>query len=484
MLRISMKSPAVLCFAVALFAGSAVAARAAEPARRPNILVIFTDDHGWADIGAQGSDGDIRTPNIDQLARDGVRFSRGYTTAPQCVPSRAGIITGRHQNKFGVDDNLKGPLPKDVLTVPQRLKAAGYATGMVGKWHLDLVFDESRKQKPSAEYHPSFYGFEEYWCGPMRKFHASHDLQGHPLEGEAKLVEDPRFRITVQTDAALSFLDRRAAKPGQPWFLYLPWFAPHVPLESPEPWFSQTPKTLPLERRQAMAMIAAMDDGLGKLREKLREMGQEKDTLIFFISDNGAPLRRGAWDGSLNKPLIGEKGMLTDGGIRVPFVMAWPGTLPAGITYDNPVSTLDVGATAAALAGLPHDGGLDGVDLMPFLTGKNEAAPHEALFWRWSSQGAVLKFPWKWIRLGDQKTYLFNVTTPDGERKNLIGEHPEIAKKLEGLFRAWAATLKTPGMPGAGNESGDRFFSEHVENPFVGPVSTAGKKPQAPPVKP
>ena len=297
----------------------------------------------------------------------------------------------------------------------------------------------------------------------MRDYYASHSLDGKPFADAPKLVQDPRFRVEVQTEAALSFLDRRAASPQQPWFLYLAWYAPHVPLESPEPWFSKTPPTLPKERRQALAMIAAMDDGLGRIREKLKAMGVEQNTLIFFIGDNGAPLKAGAWNGSLNLPLIGEKGMLTDGGVRVPFVAAWPGTIPAGQVYEHPVSSLDVAATAVALADQPHDAKLDGVNLMPFLTGENRAAPHDTLFWRWRSQAAVLEFPWKLIQLGAHERYLFNVTAPEGELQNLLPEHPEIASRLETKLQAWSANLQPPGPPETNNEQDNMFFAAHVD---------------------
>lgn len=443
---------------------------ARDAASKPNILLIFTDDHGWTDFSPHGVDKDVRTPNLHRFARDGILFHRGYVTAPQCVPSRAGLIAGQHQNRFGVEENSKGPLPLEVVTVPERLKRAGYITGMVGKWHLDHSTEGAGKEKTAharANFLPHNHGFDEYWSGNVRQYHASHDLEGRPLANAPAVVRDDRFRITVQTEAALAFLDRRAAKPEQPWFLYLPWFAPHVPLESPEPWFSKTPAHLPTERRQALAMIEAMDHGVGLLRKKLRDMGQENNTLIFFISDNGAPLKEGAWNGSLNLPLIGEKGMLTDGGVRVPFAAVWPGTLPRGSVFDHPVSTLDVGATAVALAGLPHDDGLDGVNLIPFLTGKIKGAPHDALFWRWRSQAAVLEFPWKLIHLGESERYLFNVTNPDGERINLIAGNPAIAARLDEKFKAWSATLKPPGPPEKRHEQDNKFFSEHVKSRFA-----------------
>ena len=437
----------------------------AADARKPNILLIYSDDHGWADLGAQGVDKDIRTPNLDQLARDGVRFARGYVTAPQCVPSRAGVLTGRYQQKFGVEDNGKGPLPLAELTIAERLKPEGYVSGQVGKWHLDVGGEKGAKKEVRLQtsHLPHGQGFDEYWCGTLGRYHASHDLKGQPLADAPQLVTDARFRVVVQTDAALSFLDRRATKPEQPWFLYLAWFAPHVPLDSPEPWFSQTPAHLPKERRQALSMIAAMDDGLGRIRAKLKAMGADKDTLIFFIGDNGAPLKEGAWNGSLNLPLTGEKGMLTDGGVRTPFLAAWPGKIPPAQVYEHPVSSLDVASTAVALAGQKRDDKLDGVNLMPFLTGENKAAPHDALFWRWRSQAAVLEFPWKLIYLGTNETYLFNVTKPDGETKNLLAQNPAIAARLEAKFKTWAATLQPPGPPERSNEQDKIFFAAHVD---------------------
>ena len=463
------------CFLVLL---PVVAALAAD---KPNIILIYSDDHGWADLGVQGSDKDIRTPNLDAMAREGVRFTRGYVSAPQCVPSRAGVLTGRYQQRFGVEDNNKGPLPLEQLTIAERLKAAGYVTGQVGKWHLDLVGGKKGEKalRVSKEHMPHAQGFDEYFRGELRQFYASHDLQGKPYADAPHLVADNRFRVIVQTEAALSFLDRRAAKPEQPFFLYLAWYAPHVPLESPEPWFSQTPAHLPKERRQALAMIAAMDEGLGQLRAKLKAMGQEKNTLIFFIGDNGAPLGK-AWDGSLNTPLIGQKGMLSEGGIRTPFLATWPNHLPPGQIYDKPVISLDVAATAVAAAGLPKDSILDGTDLTPFLSGQNQGTPHERLFWRWGSQAAVQEYPWKLIRLGERVQLLFDISQPDGEnvKKNQFATQPEIAARLSKALKDWSETLTPPGLPTSFDAHHEGLFAEHEVIP---PLPDAPKPKEAPP---
>ena len=456
-----------------------LASLAAHAADKPNIILIYSDDHGWADLGIQGSDQDIRTPHLDAMARDGVRFTRGYVSAPQCVPSRAGVLTGRYQQRFGVEDNNKGPLPLAELTIAERLKAAGYVTGQVGKWHLDLVGGKKGEKglRMSKEHMPHAQGFDEYFRGELRQFYASHDLQGKPYADAPHLVADNRFRVVVQTEAALSFLDRRAAQPAQPFFLYLAYYAPHVPLESPEPWFSKTPAHLPKERRQALAMMAAMDEGIGQLRAKLKATGQDQNTLIFFIGDNGAPLGK-AWDGSLNTPLIGQKGMLSEGGIRTPFVAAWPARLPAGKVYDQPVSSLDVAATAVAAAGLPKAPELDGTDLVPFAAGQNTGAPHERLFWRWGSQAAVLEHPWKLVRLGDREEMLFDVTQPDGENlaKNQAKARPEIVARLRTALKAWSDTLAPPGLPTSLDPHHEGMFAEHG----VIPISSAAPRKNEP----
>ncbi|MFM9090560.1 MAG: sulfatase [Verrucomicrobiota bacterium] len=459
--------------ALALLAAAVHAAPPERPAGKPNVILIYSDNHGWADLGAQGVDPDIRTPHLDALARDGVRFTQGHVTAPQCVPSRAGVLTGRYQQRFGVEDNLKGPLPLAELTLAERLQAAGYVSGQVGKWHLEpTARAEGRREAPGEfAYLPGAQGFAEYYTGPMNTFVASHDLRGNALPDAPRRLTDRRFRCLWQTDAALSFIERHARAP---FFLYLAYYAPHVPLESPEPWFSRTPARLPLERRQALAMLAAMDEGVGRVRARLRELGLERDTLVFFIGDNGAPLKAGAWNGSLNAPLVGEKGMLTDGGVRVPFLAAWPGRLPAGMTYPRPVIALDVAATAVAQAGLPADPALDGVDLLPFLTGARTGAPHDALYWRWRSQGAVRTERWKLIRLGPEQRFLFDLESPERETRNRIADFPEIAADLERRLRAWDATLPPPGLPREAHPQDQVFFDAHVTRRGpAGPVEPA-----------
>ncbi len=447
----------VLCGSMAL--------AAAEP---PNILVIFTDDHGWADLGAQGVNQEIRTPHVDQLAREGVRFPRGYVTAPQCTPSRAGLISGQYQAKIGVEQNGM-PLRSEIVTLPERLKQAGYTTGISGKWHLDVEDqggDSGRKNVVHPALGPWGQGFEEYFSGFMQDYDASHALDGTPFPDAPKKIRERGCRVVLQTEWALQFLKRRAAEPGnkepgtrntaKPFFLYLSYMAPHTPLEFPEPFISQVPKDLPRERRSALALIAAIDDGVGRIRQQLRAMGQEGNTLIFFLADNGAPIgssapgKRKIWDGSLNLPMRGQKGMLSEGGIRVPFLAAWPGKIPAGQVFEHPVISLDIAATAVAVAGQAQPPEFDGVNLLPHLTGKKNTAPHDALYWRWVDQAAIQEFPHKLILPGgDAKPLLFDITDPENEThtRDLSAKHPEIVARLRTRLDTWLATLKPPGPP-------------------------------------
>ena len=354
---------------------------------KPNIIVIYTDDHGYADLGIQGQKSDVKTPHIDQLARDGVRMTSGYVTAPQCAPSRAGMLTGRYQQRFGLDENHNIPLPLEETIIPQRLKKAGYATGMTGKWHLEpghidkewiaknipelvgkKITHEDIPFSKILPYMTSERGFDDCFQGSMSNYWTNYDLKGNTIEKQR--IFDKRFRLDVQSDAAVTFIDRNHEKP---FFFYLAYYGPHVPLEANEKYLSRFPGEMPERRRLALAMLSAIDDGVGRIRETLRKYSIDKNTIIFFISDNGAQLGRtkkdapsSAWNGSLNEPLVGEKRMLSEGGIRVPYIVSWPNVLPKGIVYDKMVSSLDVAATSIASAGLAPSNELDGVNLVPY----------------------------------------------------------------------------------------------------------------------
>jgi arylsulfatase A-like enzyme/Ca2+-binding EF-hand superfamily protein len=440
----------------------------------PNIIVILTDDHGYADLGANGILDDIKTPNLDTLAVGGARMTDGYVTGPQCVPSRAGLITGRYQQRFGVDDNVSVPIPADEPTIAERLRDAGYATGMVGKWHLtphhlakewmkDNYPEGLAKQGPFPipwdkvlPHSPIEKGFRDYFWGTMTSYQCNYDLDGNDLPNAPQQVVNREFRVDVQTDAALAFLKRRK---DNPFFLYLSYYAPHVPLEATEKYLSRFPGEMPERRRHALAMISAVDDGVGRIVEFLETEGLTDDTIIFYLGDNGAPYkitkpdtpitgRSGPeWDGSLNDPWIGEKGMVSDAGIRVPFIVSWPNVIKPTV-FEEPVISLDIGATALAAAGVnTEEGEIDGVNLLPYLASKKSGAPHDALYWRFWGQAAIREGKWKLLSLENGTQMLFDMETEEHEGENLIAEHPEMAEQLQKKLTDWCADMKRPGMP-------------------------------------
>jgi arylsulfatase A-like enzyme len=449
---------------------------AAAEAQHPNIIIVFVDDQGYADIGLHGADPDVRTPHLDQLARDGVLFTNGYATAPQCIPSRAGLMAGRHQNAFGLDDNMGGPLTHDEYTVAERLRDAGYVTGMVGKWHLEVGFDQENRPYYSREHQPDRHGFEEIFTGYMDRYLANFDLDGNDIEDGPETVVDRHYRVDIQTRAALAFLERRT-EDERPFFLYLCYYAPHSPMEDPPHYMERMEHVEEYERRMGLASVLAMDEGVGLVREKLAEMGETENTLIFYISDNGAPLREGAYIGALNGPMVGEKGMQTNGGQRVPFIAAWPGAIPAGQIFQETIWTLDAVATGLAVAGAPVDDRIEGVNLLPWLTGEREGPVHEALHWRWRSQAAILSGHWKLILLGNERRYLFDMREIGKQtaEDNKIEENPEIAARLERELRVKADTWATPGLPKTVVAPDRMFYDLHVDRTLPPPPLGEGR---------
>lgn len=464
----------------------------AEKTLKPNVIVILADDLGFSDLGAQKVAMDVKTPNLDALAAHGVRCSAGYVTSPQCAPSRAGIITGSFQQKYGIDTIPDVPLPPEAVTLAERLGPAGYRCGFVGKWHLEpnvTCVKWMKKELPAmAEkpqnqrriplskilpYSPAAQGFHEYFWGEMRQYRANFDLDGKDLAPEDGLVKMPDdFRIDVQTRAALAFIERNHEKP---FYLHIGYYGPHTPLEAPKKYLDRFPGTMPERRRYALAMTAAIDDGVGEIMSSLRRHGLEKNTLVIFTSDNGAPLKMikvdspingdpGGWDGSLNDPWVGEKGMLSEGGIRVPMVFSLPGTLPTGMTYDEPVSSLDFAATANALAGLPSDPQLDGVDLLPFLTDKKKGPPHAALCWRFWTQAAILEGRWKYLSAGKCGEFLFDLQSDANEKRNLISQYPERAESLKAKLETWTNHFSPPGIPKGPNNPQEGPWYQHYFN--------------------
>lgn len=458
--------------------------------QKPNVIVIYTDDHGWADMSIQGKLDDVKTPNIDQLARDGVLCNDGYSTAPQCCPSRAGVMTGRYQQRFGFQQNGQGPLPLDEVTLADRMKGAGYRTGMIGKWHLEPFWIDSQWVKDTLgienataqthlpfekilPYYPGNRGFDEFFKGELNRYWINYGLDGEDRSPEGEWQNVEGYRLEIQTDAALSFIERNKKNP---FFLYLAYFAPHVPLEATQKYLDRFPGEMPERRRYALAMISAMDDGIGLIRERLEKLGLENDTLIFFIADNGAPLKMhmedipisfkgGAWDGSRNDPWVGEKGMVMEGGIHVPYIFAWPGTVPSGQICNDPVSTLDVAPTMLAAAGQPIPEELDGINLLPHLGTPNQSFPDRNLFWRFWEQGAVRNGDWKYMTLTDGREMLYNLSTEEHENRNLISQYPEKADLLRKAWKKWAEELKPSGFRSCPlNDAEQKWFEFYLND--------------------
>ena len=457
----------------------AVFCASAAAAGRPNVVLVVTDDQGYADLGALGLRKDIRTPNLDRLAREGVLFTDGYVTAPQCSPSRAAILTGRYQQRCGFDSIKEGPLPLEEKTIADRLRAAGYTTGMVGKWHLEpnvLTVAWALKQDPSLEterpdfvrmprelqlpYGPGPRGFRDFYWGEAQDYLRTFDLEGKPRAPSGEPHRTATYRVDEQTAAALAFLRKQGR---DPFFLYVAYYAPHVLLETTKEYLDRFPENMPARRRAGLAMIAAVDAGVGRMLDLLEEKGLRKNTLFIFLSDNGAPLgahegsamtdilpvdKPGpAWDGSRNDPLNGEKGMLAEGGIRVPFILSWPERVAEGLVWRQPVSALDIASTINAAAKLPPDTGLDGIDLLSVLAAGEDRAPERDLFWRFWNQAAVRSGDWKLLKAGADYAMLFDLAADRGELRNVIAEHPDIAAKLEAKLSAWAEKMKPAGVP-------------------------------------
>ncbi len=395
---------------------------------QPNILVILADDLGWGEMGCQGNP-QVPTPHIDSLAKNGVRFTSGYVSGPYCSPTRAGLMTGRYQQRFGHEFNPGGErlappnfgLSLKEKTIGDHLKAAGYATGWFGKSHLGY--------KP--EFHPLRRGFDEYF-GFLGGMHDYLDAVGethNPILRGTNRVTTISYTTEDFAREAVTFIERRRAGP---WFVYLAFNAVHAPLEAPERYLSRFTAIENSKRRTFAAMLSAMDDAVGTVVGSIRNLGQEQDTLIFFLSDNGGPTGQTT---SGNGPLRGVKAQTWEGGIRVPWIVAWNGHIPSGKVDDRPVIQLDILPTALAAAGIAvqPDWMLDGVNLLPYLTGQNPGVLHEVLYWRLGQQMAIRAGDWKLVksvgskgveglesreRANTENAELYNLVRDIGEKEN------------------------------------------------------------------
>ena len=445
----------------------------AAPKKLPNIILLFADDLGYGELGCQGNP-EIPTPHIDSLARNGVRCTQGYVTAAFCSASRAGIMTGRYQTRFGYEFNPIGAknedpnagLPVGEKTIADILVDAGYVTSLVGKWHLG----------GTAKYNPIRRGFDEFfgfmheghyfvpppydgvttwlrrkvlpgggsgrWISADQKLiYTSHmgntepDYDAdNPIYRAGQPVEEKEYLTDAFTREAVEFIERSADKP---FFLYLAYNAVHSPLQAADEYMEKFSHIKDIQRRIFAGMLANMDDSVGEVLEALRENDLEENTLIFFISDNGGPTRELT---SSNLPLRDGKGSVYEGGIRVPFLAQWKGHLPAGRVYKNPVISLDVFATAAALSGARLDKRktYDGKNLIPFLTGENASKPHDRLYWRIGNRAAMRVGDWKLLRnprRGEGNSWeLYNLAEDISEETDRSQSNP--AKAAE-MLKAW-----------------------------------------------
>lgn len=431
---------AALCVAVVLSPAPASAQRVDK--RRPNVVLIITDDVGYGDLGSYGAP-DVKTPSIDRLAREGVRLTDFYANGATCTPTRAGLISGRYQQRFGLEQPLgaggaadaERGLPPTGRSLPQLLKNNGYATALVGKWHLGWKPEFS----PTAHGFDYFFGFKSGYV----------DYYQHTAGGNAPLkadlfendrpVEVPGYMTDLITERSVRFIEQNA---GRPFFVDVSYNAAHWPYQRPD-----DPSTArdhgrhlgPFDdstatRADYVAMIERADQGIGRILAALDKSGLRENTIVIFTNDNG-----GEWL-SRNTPLFHHKGSVWEGGIRVPAIIRWPGRIRAGRVSGQVGITMDLTASILAATGTPAppEARLEGIDLLPVLEGRAREI-ERTLFWRVTgarAQQAVRSGEWK-LLLDGGRPMLFNLRADVGERNNLIGQRSDIARRLRPLLAAW-----------------------------------------------
>ena len=429
------------------------------PTSPPNLIVILTDDQGYHDVGFNGCK-DIPTPNLDSIASNGVRFTSGYVAAPLSSPGRAGLLTGRYPERFGYEhdtpwqpNNPEAGLPLTESTLADTLSQAGYQAGMVGKWHLGSY----------PAFHPlkrgfqEFFGFlgaghryfpEELTIEETRKAKIEYDSWLLWIMSNYKPVKTTNYLTDEFSNAAVSFISRHKAKP---FFLLVAYNAPHDPLEASEKYLSRFPQILGSHRRAYAAMMSAVDDGVGSMLAELRKDGLAEGTMVVYLSAGGGDLSANSSD---NYPLRGSKNYPWEGGWRVPFAMQWPKQLPKGLVYEQPVLSLDIFATITALAGASTNPELplDGVNLIPYLTGQKTAAPHDAIYLQMPGIGAyaVRSGAYKLVVAATgQAAKLYDLSKDIAEFKDLADIQPEVVKALEAKHAAWSQQMTFTDSPGA-----------------------------------
>lgn len=413
---------------------------------KPNIVLLFADDAGYMDFGFQGSKV-MKTPNLDKLAKSGVTFTQGYVSDPTCGPSRAGMMTGKYQARFGYEEinvpgymsshsALKGDemgLPLDQKLMSNYLKDLGYKTAVYGKWHLGNA----------DRFHPLNRGFDEFYGfrGGARSYFAYKNPTGdRKMETNFGQYEEPNHYATdVFAEKAVHFIERNKE---HPFFIYLSFNAVHTPMEATEADLAQFPN-LTGKRQQLAAMTLALDRACGKVLNKLKELGIDRNTIVVFSNDNGGPSDKNA---SNNKPLSGTKSNHLEGGIRVPFLMSWPKEIKKKSRFNYPVVTFDLLPTFYAAAGgdLKDLKDINGVNVLPFVKGEKEGAPHDILFWKKETRAVVREGDFKLIRFPDRPAELYNVPNDVSERYNLATQYPDKVKDMYQKLFDWEMTLERP----------------------------------------
>ena len=441
-------NPRTLFFLLTL-ATCALHGGASAGGQRPNVIIILADDLGYADVGVHGCK-DIPTPNIDALAARGVRCTSGYSSHPFCSPMRAGLMAGRYQHRFGYVTNVaydpQNPhigLPGTEKTIAKRLQKAGYRTGMAGKWHLGAA----NLFHPNRRGFDFFYGFlgggHDYFKVDLLRPMGEGYYQ--PLQRNGKPEDLNEYLTDALSREAVAFIERNHAKP---FFFYLAYNAPHTPLQAPEDVLKQFAGIKDKRRRTYAAMVHIMDRGIGEVLRALDTHGLREKTIVFFLSDNGGPTFANA---SSNEPLRGFKGDVYEGGIRVPFIVSWPGVLPEGAVYDKPVMSIDISRTALVLGRANLTSKLEGVNLIPFLSGETDKSPHDALFWRKDdgTDWAVRSGDMKLLQIKNSPTpELYHLKTDIGERRNSLSANPKTITDLKEKYDAWDGGNAKPLFPG------------------------------------
>lgn len=416
--------------------------------QRPNIVFIFSDDAGYADFGFQGSK-TMMTPHLDQLAKEGMNFQQAYVTDATCGPSRAGIITGKYQQRFGFEENnVPGfmsensatdwdemGLPTDEKTMGDFLKAQGYKTAFYGKWHLG----------GADRYHPTKRGFDEFYGfrGGARDYFAyengTDDPQRKLERGFGNFEEHTGYLTDVLAEEAANFIDENK---NNPFFIFLSFNAVHTPMQATEEDLAKFPN-LSGTRKTVAAMTLALDRACGKVLDKLKQAGLDRNTLIVFTNDNGGPTDRNF---SSNYPLSGTKSSQLEGGLRVPFLMKWPGKIRPNSSYHYPVCTFDLLPTFFTAAGGSPDSlsDIDGVDLLPYLQRTNKDRPHQSLFWKRDVRAVVRHHDWKLIRYSDRPAELYDIVRDEREQNNLAQAYPSKVKEMYKMIYEWESTLERP----------------------------------------